>query len=57
MHVHGLTCMITGASSGLGKHFASVLATTGGAAHIVLAARRTDKLQEVAQVTHACARV
>lgn len=35
--------LITGASSGLGHHFAGVLADAG--ARVVLAARRTDKLQ------------
>ncbi|MGS2722311.1 SDR family NAD(P)-dependent oxidoreductase [Porticoccus sp. GXU_MW_L64] len=40
--------LVTGASSGLGAHFARVLAQAG--AHVVLAARRTEKLQQ--QVEH-----
>lgn len=39
----GRVAMVTGASSGLGKRFAQVLADHG--AHVVLAARRTDRLQ------------
>jgi NADP-dependent 3-hydroxy acid dehydrogenase YdfG len=38
--------MITGASSGLGEHFARVLATAG--ASVVVAARRLDLLQTIA---------
>jgi len=40
--LQGKTALITGASSGLGVHFARVLAEAG--ATVVLAARRTDKL-------------
>ena len=40
------TALVTGASSGLGRHFAGVLADAG--AHVVLAARHLDKLEEVA---------
>lgn len=39
----GKTVLITGASSGLGHHFAGVLASAG--ARVVLAARRMDKLR------------
>ncbi len=37
----GKTALITGASSGLGAHFARVLCDAGAA--VVLAARRTDR--------------
>lgn len=40
------TALVTGASSGLGRHFAHVLAEAG--ATVVLAARRTDRLRQVA---------
>lgn len=40
------TALVTGASSGLGRHFAGVLA--GAGATVVVAARRLDKLEEVA---------
>ena len=43
----GRVALITGASSGLGRHFAGVLARAG--AHVVLAARRADRLAEAAQ--------
>lgn len=39
------TALVTGASSGLGRHFAGVLA--GAGATVVVAARRMDKLEEV----------
>lgn len=39
--------LITGASSGLGRHFARALAARG--ARVVLAARRRERLQEVAE--------
>ena len=42
----GHNAIVTGASSGLGRHFALTLARAG--AKVALAARRTDKLQEVA---------
>lgn len=40
------TALVTGASSGLGRHFAQVLARAG--ATVVVAARRMDRLEEVA---------
>jgi NAD(P)-dependent dehydrogenase (short-subunit alcohol dehydrogenase family) len=40
------TALVTGASSGLGRHFAQVLSDAG--ATVVVAARRMDKLEEVA---------
>lgn len=42
----GRTALVTGASSGLGRHFAGVLAASG--AGVVLAARRADKLEAAA---------
>jgi NAD(P)-dependent dehydrogenase (short-subunit alcohol dehydrogenase family) len=39
--------MVTGASSGLVEEFAQILASRG--ANVVLAARRTDRLQELAE--------
>lgn len=41
----GKTVLVTGASSGLGRHFAGVLARTG--ARVVCAARSADKLAEL----------
>ena len=43
--LQGKLALVTGASSGLGTHFAQVLA--GAGARVALAARRTDKLQGV----------
>jgi NAD(P)-dependent dehydrogenase (short-subunit alcohol dehydrogenase family) len=40
------TALVTGASSGLGEHFAHVLA--GAGATVVIAARRMDRLEDVA---------
>lgn len=42
----GQMALVTGASSGLGRHFAMTLAAAG--ARVALAARRIDKLEEVA---------
>lgn len=42
----GKTALVTGASSGLGAHFAQVLAAHG--AHVILAARRATALEGVA---------
>ena len=45
--LHGKVALVTGASSGFGLHFASVLARAG--ARVVLAARRTDLIQAEAE--------
>ena len=42
----GRIALVTGASSGLGRHFAGVLSDAG--AKVVLAARRTDRLEALA---------
>lgn len=47
----GRCVLITGASSGLGRHFAGVLARAGAA--VVLAARRREKLDELAALLRA----
>ena len=47
----GRTALVTGASSGLGRHFAHVLSDAG--ACVVLAARRVDRLEEVAEAIRA----
>ena len=52
LDLSGKTALVTGASGGLGKHFASTLARHG--AHVVLAARRADKLADaVAEIEQA----
>ena len=43
----GKTALVTGASSGLGRHFAACLASAG--ASVVVAARRMDLLESLAQ--------
>ncbi|MEO0549276.1 MAG: SDR family oxidoreductase [Pseudomonadota bacterium] len=45
LNLSGKTALITGASSGLGAHFATVLAGQGAA--VVLAARRVERLQKL----------
>lgn len=47
----GKTALVTGASSGLGAHFAQVLATAG--ARVILAARREQALTQVVQTIQA----
>jgi NAD(P)-dependent dehydrogenase (short-subunit alcohol dehydrogenase family) len=44
--LEGRTAIVTGASGGLGAHFATVLADAG--AHVIASARRADKLEELA---------
>ena len=46
LRLDGKRALVTGASSGFGAHFAQLLASAG--AELVLAARRTDKLQSLA---------
>src|SRR5687768_13072341 len=43
----GRTAVVTGASSGLGVTFANALSSAG--ANVVLGARRTDRLEQVAK--------
>jgi NAD(P)-dependent dehydrogenase (short-subunit alcohol dehydrogenase family) len=47
--LEGRTAIVTGASGGLGAHFATVLADAG--AHVIASARRGDRLEELA-ATH-----
>jgi short-subunit dehydrogenase len=51
----GITALITGASSGIGKSFAELLASQG--ANLVIAARSRDKLEELARDLRAKHRV
>jgi NAD(P)-dependent dehydrogenase (short-subunit alcohol dehydrogenase family) len=51
LNLAGKTAFITGASSGLGAHFATVLA--GAGANVILAARRLGALEEVADKARA----
>ena len=41
--LHGRTALVTGASGGLGLHFAKVLYEAG--AKVILAARRADRIE------------
>lgn len=50
----GHVALVTGASSGIGRHFARTLALAG--ASVVVAARRADKLDEVVAEIHALGR-
>jgi len=43
----GRTALVTGASSGIGRHMAHTLAQAG--AHVIVAARRADKLQTLVE--------
>lgn len=52
--LHGQVAVVTGASSGLGAHYAQVLAREG--ADIVICARRVDKLAETAEKCRAYGR-
>ena len=45
LHLEGKRVLVTGASSGIGWHLADLIAKRG--AHLVLAARRIDRLQEL----------
>lgn len=47
----GHTALVTGASSGLGRHFAMTLASAG--AKVALAARRVERLEETAKTIEA----
>jgi len=49
--LNGKLALVTGATSGLGQHFAGVLAQAG--ARVVLAARRLDRLTDFAQTLNA----
>lgn len=51
LSLNGTTALVTGASSGLGAHFARVLG--GAGAGVVLAARRLDRLRQLAGEIHA----
>ena len=49
--LHDKVALVTGASSGFGRHFAAVLAQAG--ARVVLAARRTELIEQQAQAINA----
>ena len=44
-NLEGKVALVTGASSGLGSHFAETLSNAG--AKIILAARRTEELKKI----------
>jgi NAD(P)-dependent dehydrogenase (short-subunit alcohol dehydrogenase family) len=50
--LQGQLALVTGASSGLGAHFAQVLASAG--AHVVVTARRTAQLQSLVEAVAEC---
>ena len=52
--LNGKVAIVTGASAGLGVHFAQALAEAG--ADVVLAARRTDRLEETKRLVEATGR-
>jgi NAD(P)-dependent dehydrogenase (short-subunit alcohol dehydrogenase family) len=51
LRLDGKTALVTGASSGLGRRFAEVLADAGAA--VALCARRTDRLEDLARAIRA----
>jgi NAD(P)-dependent dehydrogenase (short-subunit alcohol dehydrogenase family) len=51
LRLDGKTALVTGASSGLGRRFAEVLAHAGAA--VALCARRTDRLEDLARAIRA----
>lgn len=51
LRLDGRTALVTGASGGLGKHFAETLAAAG--AHVIVTARREAQLTQVAQAIRA----
>ncbi|MBF0278024.1 MAG: SDR family oxidoreductase [SAR324 cluster bacterium] len=50
LRLEGKRVLVTGASSGLGAHFAEILSAAG--AELVLTARRLDKLEEIKNKIH-----
>src|SRR5436190_18165954 len=50
--ITGQVALVTGASSGIGRHLAEVLAAAG--AKVALAARRADRLAELAREIESC---